>query len=345
MFTVGTVRYPRAWLVVAGSPWPCVEASASVHRYQSADTFSAQLAMDAAPVSIAQLSSMDPIPAALIGDNGDGNSKELVKGTLDSVNAHFDTRVVLVSGRDRTAEFLDTQTKEKFQDKTASQIVEEIAGRHGIAVQTDATQLKAGKQYVYQHDQITDLESEWSLILYLAEREGKVAFVKGDTLYFVAPGNTDASGGSFNVWYSPPSPSGPAAGNMISIMCGRNLTLAKGVKVNVRAFDRRQKKVITGTKSKGGGGLEFNYSIPGISKEEADAIADKKATENARHQMSIHYVGPGDVNADPRMMLSLSGTGTAWDQKYFIDAIDHRFTPESGYQMTIDGKNEEGGGS
>jgi phage protein D len=353
---MSTLRKPRAWLVVEGQSIPVLECEVSVHRHQSADSFSATISLSrsaAQGMDAGFWADKKSVKAEIKATNGEGGNPgggtTLVKGSLDQVEISFDKGTVHVNGRDRTKELLDKKSREKFQDRTASDIVKEVAGRHGLTVQEDSTQDKAGKQYVRQHDRISDHESEWSLIVALAEREGKVAYIKGDTLYFTAPGNNDSEGGSFTVRYSPPSPQQAASGNFVRLRCLRNLALSGEVKVEVQSFDRRQKKVITGKKESGGGGegnpVEYNYRIPGLSQSEADAIADKKLQENTKHEKVIEIEMPGDTSVDPRMMLQLQGTQSSFDQSYFIDSIRHMFGFHIGYEMLITARNKDKGRS
>ena len=48
---------------------------------------------------------------------------------------------------------------------------------------------------------------------------------------------------------------------------------------------------------------------------------------------------PGELTLSPRSMLTLSGTGTAFDQSYFIDTIERVLNFETGFTQHIRAKN------
>jgi hypothetical protein len=48
---------------------------------------------------------------------------------------------------------------------------------------------------------------------------------------------------------------------------------------------------------------------------------------------------PGDVTTTSRLQDQLSGTGTAFDQLYWIDEIEREMGFDGGFGMTIKAKN------
>ena len=119
--------------------------------------------------------------------------------------------------------------------------------------------------------------------------------------------------------------------------------LGKKVKSVVRSWNSKDKKVIKSEKELSGSGegeLLYEYRVPGLNQEQADKIAEKRLAENTRHEISIEVSAPGDTSIDVRMKLQLSGTGTAFDQSYSIDTIEHAISFDGGYRMNIRGKSK-----
>lgn len=337
---MGTLRSPRAWLTIDGSPIPVIEASAHLNTLSSADTFSATLAFSALPAAhdLAWFCATTPITASIdFGTQADGSDRTtLVTGKLTQVDPDWATRTLRINGRDATGDLIEKKSNEKFQNQTAEQIVKTIGSRHGLTIQSDGGTSKAGKTYQIDYAKMTDMHSEAALIQHLADREGKIWFVKGTSLYFVKADS--ATLGSYAVNYVPPTTQSFASGNFLRLRGVKNLTLSKQTKVNVRSWNHKQKKAVTSTKSLSGTGdtpVVYDYRLPNLSQEQADKIATQRLDENTRHELSVEVEMPGDPTLDPRMQLVLSGTGTIFDQAYAIDSIDHEISFDSGYRMTV----------
>lgn len=342
-------RQPRFWLEVEGARLPVLDAKAHTSRQQHADSFSVTLALYGMPEGYgpAYWAGAGTIKAALVGRNDEGESATtVVKGQVDQCELDFTEGTVRINGRDRTAEMLDKKNTRKYADRKSSEIVQEIAGDHGFETEIDDTDDKAGKIHVQEYAHLTDMQSDWDVVVALADREGKVPFVKGDTLYFKDPGE-GGSEGALEVEFTPPS-DGPAQGNPITLKCLRNGHLSKTVQAKVRSWNTRKKKAITVTKSYGASAegadnnpLVYEYRAPNLTEAQADKIADKTLEENVAHEMVVCVEMPGDVTADARMDLQLTGTGTAFDQSFPIDTIEHHFDFEGGYTMTVTAKNKD----
>ncbi len=76
-------------------------------------------------------------------------------------------------------------------------------------------------------------------------------------------------------------------------------------------------------------------------KDQAERIAKKRAREHTRHEITVHYDGPGRADVKPRMMLEVSGTGSSLDQGYYIDTVHHHVG--DGYAMSVTAKNTRKG--
>lgn len=351
MIEGSAVRSPRVRIVIDGQPTNLVECSVNVSRHAMSDTFQAATPLAATGRDMAYWASVGPVDCKVQACNDEGDDwTDLLTGQLDRVAVRADARGgvrVEFSGRDKTAKLLDAKRTKNDPNKKASAIVKGLAEKHGLQADVDETDDEAGKQHTDGTNHLIDNETDWSTIAPLAEREGAFLYLKGDTLYFKQPGNDDTGFGSYPIRFTAPIEGEIAAGNVIAITLLQNVYLNRGVKQTVRSFHTRKQKNICTTKDAQASGygnpLEWIDEIPNLTDAQVEKIATKRQAEKQRHEMQLQIVVPGDVSIDPRMLLDLSGTGSAWDQDYRIDTISHFFSPVDGYTMSIAAKNKKGG--
>jgi len=53
---------------------------------------------------------------------------------------------------------------------------------------------------------------------------------------------------------------------------------------------------------------------------------------------------PGELTLTPRSMIALNGTGTAFDQSYFVDTIERRIGVGCGFVQRVRAKNVSSAG-
>lgn len=344
------VRQPRARILIEGSPVSLAEMTVNTSRHARSDTFSGATALQATGQSLGYWSSVGPVECLVQGCNDiDDGWVTLLKGKLDAVQVRADPGQgvkIHFSGRDNSAKLIDSKLTKKNLNKKSSDIVADLAQQHGLKADVDDTGDDAGKVHTQDNTQLIDNETAWNVIARLAEREGAFLYFKDDTVFFKQAGS-DQSGGTYPIQFTPPSEDEPASGNVIAIQLTQNVHLNKGVKQTVRSFHtRKEKNVCTTEDPQGTGGsepLEFEERIPGLTDDQVAKIAKKKQIQRQRHEMQIEAQLPGDVNFDPRMMVELSGTESAWDQQYHCNTCTHQFETSGGYYMRITAQNKKGG--
>jgi phage protein D len=272
-----------------------------------------------------------------------GGWVEMFLGDVDKLEIDFEHRVVHISGRDKTAKMTDQKTNEKWQNKQPEDIIEDLAGRSGLSVKFKGKSTdKAGLKYKDDYSRISDHDSHWNVITRLAKQMGCIAFVKGSELY-VQP--YDASdGGTYQILYTKPTHVSPAAGSFVSLSCGRDLNLSKDVKVNHKSWQHKEGKGIESeynSKGAGDGKLEFTFKGANLTKQQQDQLTETKLDEIISHERTVKMHTYGDVNLTSLMMLSLSGTGTGFDQDYIISTIEHSWQFGHGYKMHINVRNKD----
>lgn len=340
------VRQPSAIVLVNGVQVPWKEWEVTNNGFYRADTFSVTLPVSSLPKGsqVSDLADASPINVEIRASVDGSSPTSLITGVVVDFEVSWRAGTLTMSGRDHTGDFIDAKTAEKFQNQTASQIVTTLAGRHGLSADVQATSTLAGRYYEIDHDRLTDETTEWDLITYLAQKEGYYAWVTGTTLHF-KPASL-VQGTPINVQYTAPGVGQLPSGAFVEMHTRRNLTLAADVHVIVWSWNHKQKtqfKVTAQGKKTGKGASSappqvYTYRVPGLTRDQAQQWAQNKLEEISRHERTLEIEEPMDVTLTPRNQIQLSGTGTSFDQLYWIDQVTRRFAFEEATQ-TVQAKN------
>ncbi|MCE9565853.1 MAG: hypothetical protein K8U57_27830 [Planctomycetes bacterium] len=346
----GVTRQPRCVVTVNGVPLTGVmEIEVTNASHFTADTFRVVLATSGLPAGLNPaywaLSSDDRIAVSAGFDDGLGNvsATQLILGQVDSVDYDPVQRTMTLAGRDLSAPLIDTKTAEKFQNKKSHEIAQALALRHGLDSEVQATGTLAGSYYEIDHVVLTQEQTEWDLLIYLAGREGFDVWVSGTTLHF-QPSPVETTTPYAIRWQEV----GGASSNALDIRLGRSQTLARDVIVRVQSWHQKQQRSFTVTykvtqafKSQrtGGKAQVYSYVVPNLSRDEALKWAKARAEEITRNERVLTASLPGDNLLSTRSMVQLTGTGTAWDQNYYPDSVTRRISLVDGYRMELRAKN------
>jgi len=82
----------------------------------------------------------------------------------------------------------------------------------------------------------------------------------------------------------------------------------------------------------------------GLTESQTTSTARHNQSQVQQFEYSVEINMRGDVNLNPTMTVTLSGTQSAFDREYQIYSIVHRFSTEFGYTMEIAGQAEGGSG-
>lgn len=339
-------RQPRPILTLNGVTLAgLVEAEVTNASHFASDTFRAVLASSKLPAAYGPAywaQAMGDKIGLSVAFSGESPT-QLILGQVDHIDYDPLMRRIVLSGRDLSAPLIDTKTSEKFVNQTSSQIAQTLAQRHGLRASVQATTAKAGTYYSSENVVLTQDQSEWDLLVYLAEHEGFDVWVSGNTLNFQpSPVNTNPA---YKIsWQDFPQ----VSSNAIDIHLSRSETLAKDIIVKVQSWNQKQQRAFTVTykvtqanKSQRTGGLAqtYSYSVPNLTRDQALALAKSKAEDITRHERILTASLPGDNKLTTRAMVQLVGTNTAWDQSYYPDTITRRISFEEGYRMELRAKN------
>jgi hypothetical protein len=276
----------------------------------------------------------------------------LIYGRVDDLTFDPVSGQIEISGRDLTSEFIDTKTTEKFQNLTSSQVVEQLAQRHGMTAVVTKTETKTGRYYEIDHARMNDQRSEWDLLTWLAHEEQFMVFVKGKELHFVPKPNPDDDPYVLQ-WDAPTDERGHPVFSGKTLVFSRNLTLAKDVIVKVRSWNAKHKKgftkvaqathnkntVLIGAAQPIGEAQTYSYTIPGLTPEQALQRAQALLKEITAHEMKLTATLPADNVLAITNIVKVTGTGTAFDQIYYPASIVRHMSVMEGYSMTLNAKN------
>lgn len=351
-------RSPRAIVKVAGvivTGW--VNWSVENNTLYQADTFRVQFAVNQLPDETDAMWFSDQSEAfveILAGFPADPSNfsetdlTSLIYGRVDDIDFDPVSTTITLTGRDLTAAFIDSKRSLQFQNMTSSQIATKLAQEHGLTPVVTATSKRAGNIYAYDHVRQMNQRSEWDLLSFLADEEGFIVYVKGKELHFEP--RPDEQDEPYEIRWETNAQGRPVA-NVMDLVLSRSLTVAKGVTVVVRSWNAKQAKGFTayypskGKTTQAGQASPFGnqqiYTIVrgGLTSEQASFLAQRTHREITQHEMKLRARLPADDDLTTTSMLRLTGTGTKFDQDYYVDTIVRSMSVTEGYVMTASAKN------
>jgi phage protein D len=329
---------PRLLITANGQIVPGVLAAEVVsNNYYAADRFNASIALGADPeMSAAYWSNESNIQVDIqfSVDNGMSYSS-LLYGAVDCVSIELTSGLVHVTGRDLTASLIAARTQETFANHTASEIAALLAERHNLIPQISQTTTIVGRYYQSQHDRVTLDEfsratTEWDLLVFLARQEGFDVYIQGQALHFQPSSTPNDVALSLQ----------PT--DVIDLRLERSLILAQDVEVIVKSWNSRLNDVCTERAATTAGGStassrrqSYVYVRPNLTSDDALRLANQRLAEIARHQRTIEIRMPGELTLTPRSLIALDGTGTEFDQTYYVDVIERRLDTSRGFTQFV----------
>ena len=329
-----SLRTPTLTVLADGTPLPNVmDADVLANAHFAAARFRLRLAVSApAAAALLQPGTILDIQLTL-----GGTPTSLIQGEADTIRSDVLNRTLEIDGRDLTARLLDARTQETFSNQTASQIAETLAARHSLTPDVTATQTLAGRYYEADHDHLTlgqfsRATTEWDLLTFLAAREGFEAYVSGQTLTF-APLATS------------PTPTSLTPALCLSLSLEHTLTLARDIEVTVKSWSSRQQSAVTQTAKsaakgrRGGSPQRIVVVRPNLSSNDALQLANRILADLSAHERLVHAELPGELALTPRSRVQLTGTGTDFDQLYYVAELDRHFSSTHGFTERLRLKN------
>jgi len=346
------VRQPGARVTVNGIVVPWTEWTVTNVSHFSADTFAVTLAVKTLPAGVdpAWWATTDAatveIAAGFADESGEISAlTSLIVGRVDEVELCPLERTLRLTGRDLSSRLIDAKTAEKFQNQTASQVVQTLAARRGLTADVVATTTRVGRYYEIDHARITTEQTEWALLSWLAQEEQYDLWVGGTTLYFHPSLDPAVTAPRPYLWVEP-GDQGPGIATLDRPRLKRSLTIAKDIVVKVHSWNQAKESGYTiqtkmpraSSVSSDGEAQTYVFTRPNLEWDRAVAYAQQMAAEISRHEYVIEAEGPADLILSPRQLIKTTGFG-GWDGVYTVDQVERGFSVPGGFRMSWRAKN------
>jgi hypothetical protein len=337
-------RFPRLRVLVGGEVLKgAFQAEVASSNHFGADRFSVSAAIDPDPWASAAFwsSQVDLFVEVQFSLDQGVSYTSLIQGLVDLVSLDPTAGTVRFNGRDLSAALIEARTQEAFSNRTSSEIASILAERRGLVPQVVPTSTLVGRYYESTFgtttlDQFSRSTTEWDLLVYLARCERYDVFVRGTSLYFCPI-------------------AGPATVSRIlrpcdvtRLMLQRTLTLARDVEVTVKSWNSQKQQAIVecvrstictaGTGfSDAQSGYPQRYVLvrPNLSPDTALKLAQQQVEELCQHERIVELEMPGELTLTPGSTVILDGTGTDFDQIYYVDAIERTIQPRAGFIQSV----------
>jgi phage protein D len=367
----GIQRYPRSIVTVNGVRMDYISWEVNNNGYYQADTFTARL-----PLAQTQPSMVGPplirdaawwsqrrgidvkIYDGVVTDPQNFSLSELtfrLQGVADTVEVDPIQKTVRITGRDYAAVLIDTQItlnapKGKTvsgMSTTASKVAVGIAKECGLIPNVTPTRTKIGKYYGSDPTKATT-KSAWDILCELAHFEQFIVYVSGQTLNFV-PLPDPAKPRVLTLDDSQRITTGPTPALTFT---HSNLSAVNGIVVKVQSWDDKTKRTVTKTAEmkwqkddvsplRNRPPLLYIYKIPNLTPDAAQQKADAHLKAITRHESQFMADDmPGDPTLNPYQPIKWNYAGTLFQQIYYLDSVTRRFDFETGYTMSLRGKNQ-----
>lgn len=241
---------------------------------------------------------------------------------VDSWSKSGPTKRLTVSGKaaDLTSAIRAAKLR-SFHEKTVKQIVEQVAGDHGLTAIVDAG---IGSQMVEHIDQQT--ESDMSFLSRLAKRQGAVFKVADGKLIFAAKGSKNAPSGKAKAEIEMK----PAQTSSWQATCNKR---GEYKSASAHYMDRaagKRKTARTGTATP----HHRDRRLYG-SKAEAEAAAKANLGDLTRGQVGVTIEAPGDPLLFAEALVTLKEFDADVDGSYLVKSVTHTLAASGGYTMSV----------
>lgn len=351
------VRQISGRCVLNGHRVPFVSFSVEDTAYRGASVFDLKLAISALPAEMSLLSwwaKQKVIRTELtvcVGEASGTRERKLITGEIDQWHYTPGRFAITAEGRDLTARLIDAKvTGESFRNMTCSEIATQIATRRGLKPRVTPTRHRYGEFYQIDTAHLTGEQTEWDILTSLAGFENFIVRVEGEELYF-GPAEQAQSGEDYVIRWQPPGTLAYPRCNMSDdLTFSRALTISGGVTVEVLSWNAKRKNrqfMVTYPQkshhpSPGGAvtkGKVWRVVRNGLTPETAQTLARSLYQQIIQHEMKFTGSVAGDTVLTPHTRVRIEGTNSPFDQHYHCDRVRRTVSCDTGYTMTLSGRN------
>lgn len=331
---------------LAGTQVPFVSFDVDSNSFAQADTFSVTLVSSSLPTALdaSSLISMTSVSVKLEIGLITATSADwltLIEGRADSLS-YDPTRFELsLSGRDMTSVFIDNKASPVEKNRSASFIVSSLIKKHSLTPYVTATTTQVGTFDQIDNSFLQSEPTEWDVMAWLAKWEGFQVYVKGGAVYFEPQATTNSDNTYVITWAAPGTLAYPVANVSDSLNFERDLTISKGVKVDVSVHNSKTGASFVKSYPASAASTAQVYKLRrvGLLPDQALAVAKQLYNQVSLHEMKVSGGLPGDNILMPDTPIQIQGLGSEFDQTYYCDSVKRSFSWDSGYHMSFSAKN------
>lgn len=261
--------------------------------------------------------------------------QSLIYGMADELDFDPVSRTLHLSGRDLTARMIDSKCNQVWVNRRTSDVANDLATKYGLNAKVTPTLALMGKYYEKITANLQHQRSDWDVLSCLAKNEQCAVWVAGHDLH-LEPAPDEITAEPYVLQWQ----NNPFAYNGASLTFSRSLTLSRGVQVTVKSFHQgrggfsRQYPATAASNA-----LQYSYTLANLTSEQAYQHAQVLYGELTQHEVKLSASMPADNQLTTANVIQVTGTGTAYDQKYYPDSVIRRMSLDGGYTMSVSAKN------
>lgn len=259
-------------------------------------------------------------------------------GTVAIIEMDPISGTLMMACRDLGADMHENPARFKLMNYRADRVVERIAKRYNLKVETWGTTSTVGA--LLGEDGTTTVMSmtEWDYLSKLSIAEGRRLFIDGDTLYWLDDEDLRRSrytlkwdSGS-KVFRTPSSP-------VLDLRFTHNVDLGGSIEVSVKSWNVETEKLVVAATGRNRDRrkkkLRIDLSSPNLSLAQAEARARKTLRDVVRHEVRLEFSAPADSELNLATIIKVEGVGNGYDQEFYPDMISRQWSLGDGYKMRV----------
>ena len=314
------------------------------NTHYGADTYTLTAAINGLPnaMNAAWWYSGQPAMVEILADDsGGGSYVSLITGDVDTVECDWVAMTMTLTGRDLSARLVDTASATSYTGQKAADIVRTIAANHGLTANAQdvggyvgATYGGNGRAVLYTQDQ-----SEWDLLVSLAQQVGFDLWVSGTTLNFQPPADLTTS--PYLIQRNQDN-----SGNYLRLRTMRTLPLGRPVTVQVSTWNQTAEMAISHAYQAipmdnvaSGSPQIYKLTTPNDWPVNIQQMAQTRLEEITQHERTVDIELPADNSVTVRTPFKIVGTQGCSDQTYRLASVQRCFSFSGGYTMALRLKN------
>ncbi len=247
----------------------------------------------------------------------------LITGVADTVQADPLRGTLDIEGRDLAALLIEARAGELFLNRTASEIANEIATRHGLGAAVTSTTTPVGRYYQAEHGRLllgrSQSGTEWDLLAKLAAQEGFELGMLGDRLLFGPRPDL--------------TPAPVSVTDCVAVELEHQLGLSRGIELTVQSWGTHDAAAVVARR--GQGAIRYRIVRPNLSDEQAQRMAERALADLMRHERTAGLTMPGELNLTAWSLVALQGAGAEWDRTYAVAALDRHLDVRRGFTQGV----------